>query len=287
MKVGLIDIDSKMPNLALMKLSAYFKNLGHKVDLTSSLFADEYDEIFASKVFTYSEMPILPDKTIVGGPGYSLDSFLDEDIETMMPDYSLYNCDYAIGFTTRGCDRKCPFCIVPQKEGKFHVVGDIYSFWQGQKWLMLLDNSLNTDEDHFLMICNQIEKEKIHVDFNQGLDIRHLTNIQAEALSELKLWGQTPIRFAWDLMDNEPFVRHGISILRRHNLASKTMFYVLIGFNTTEKEDLYRIEILRGLKVEPFVMPYNKFDRYQKSLARWVNHKSTFKSVKWEDYKYK
>lgn len=287
MKIGLIDIDSKMPNLALMKLSAYFKNLGHEVELTSPLFADGYDEAFASKIFTYSEMPILPDTAIVGGSGYSLDSWLDEDIEAMMPDYSLYNCDYAIGFTTRGCNRECPFCIVPKKEGNFHIVGDIYGFWQGQKRLMLLDNSLNTDEDHFLMICGQIEKEKISVDFNQGLDIRHLTDIQAEALSELKLWGQTPLRFAWDLMENEPFVRHGIHILYHHKLLSKTMFYVLIGFNTTEEEDLYRIETLRGLKTEPFVMPYDKFNKYQKSLTRWVNHKAIFKSVKWEDYKYK
>jgi len=287
MKVGLIDIDSKIPNLALMKLSTYFKNLGHEVELTSPLFANKYDEIFASKIFTYSEMPVLPDNAIIGGSGYSLDSWLDEDTETIMPDYSLYGCDYAIGFTTRGCNRKCPFCVVPEKEGKFHIVGNIYGFWKGQKRLMLLDNSLNTDEGHFLMICDQIGKEKISVDFNQGLDIRHLTNIQAKALSKLKLWGQTPLRFAWDLMETEPLVRHGISILCHHKLISKSMFYVLIGFNTTEKEDLYRIEMLRGLKAEPFVMPYDKFDRYQKSFARWVNHKAIFKSVEWKDYKYR
>ena len=34
----------------------------------------------------------------------------------------------------------------------------------------------------------------------------------------------------------------------------------------------------------PFVMPYNKKDKYQKQFARWVNHKAIFKSVKWEDY---
>lgn len=284
MKIGLIDIDSKIPNLALMKLSAYHKQLGHEVELTSPLFANKYDEVFASKIFIYSEMPILPSNAIIGGSGHSLNSWLDEDTENMMPDYSLYSCNYAIGFTTRGCDRKCSFCIVPKKEGKFHIVGDIYGFWRGQKRLMLLDNSLNTDEKHFLRICNQIEKEKISIDFNQGLDIRHLTDIQVKALSLLRLWGQTPLRFAWDLMENEPFVRRGISILHHHKLILKSMFYVLIGFNTTEEEDLYRVEELRGLKAEPFVMPYDKFNPYQKDFARWVNHKAIFKSVKWENY---
>jgi len=284
MKVGLIDLDSKMPNLALMKISRYFKSLNYKVELTSPLFAKDYDELFASKIFTYSEMPMLPESTIIGGSGYSLDSRLDESIENLMPDYSLYGCDYAIGFTTRGCNRKCPFCIVPKKEGKFHVVGDIYDFWQGQKKLMLLDNSLNTDEDHFLKIYDQVKKEKVSINFNQGLDIRYLTDIQAKALTELKLWKQ--IHFAWDLMESEPLVRHGISILYHHNLISKSMFYVLIGFNTTKEEDLYRVEELRGLGIDPFVMPYDKFDEYQKAFARWVNMKSVFKSVSWKDYKY-
>jgi len=285
MKVGLIDVDSKMPNLALMKLSTYFKNLGHKTELTSPLFANKYDEIFASKIFTYSEMPILPDNTIIGGPGYSLNSYLDEDTEIMMPNYSLYGCDYAIGFTTRGCNRKCPFCIVSKKEGNFHIVGDIYSFWQGQPRLILLDNSLNTDENHFLMICDQIERNHIKVDFNQGLDIRYLTDAQAIMLASLKLWKQ--IHFAWDLMSIEKSVRKGIEILNRYHLKYKSMFYILIGYDTTPEEDLYRVEILRGLGVDPFVMPYNKFDRYQKSFARWVNHKAIFKSVEWEDYKYR
>ncbi len=283
MKIGLIDIDSKIPNLALMKLSTYFKNQGHEVELTSPLFAGEYDETFASKVFTYSEMPILPDNTIVGGSGYSLDSWLDEDTEVLMPDYSLYDRNYAIGFTTRGCNRKCPFCIVPAKEGKFHIVGDIHNFWSDQEKLMLLDNSLNTDENHFLMICNQIEKEKIYVDFSQGLDIRYLTDTQAKALKKLKLWKQ--IHFAWDLIETEPFVRQGILILSNHKLISKSMFYVLVGFNTTPEEDLYRVELLRDFKIDPFIMPYDKFDEYQKNFARWVNHKAIFKSVEWKNYR--
>jgi len=282
MKVGLIDVDSKIPNLALMKISAYFKAQGHKVELTSSLFANKYDEIFASKVFNYTEKPMLPDKAIVGGSGYSLETKLDEDMENLMPDYSLYNCGYAMGFTSRGCNRNCPFCIVPKKEGKWRSVCDIYQFWNGQDQIKLLDNSLNTNEIHFELILNQIIKNKIKVGFIQGLDIRYLSKQQAHLLSKVRLWKQ--IHFAWDLMATEPFVRHGISILYQHKLCNKSMFYVLIGFNTTQEEDLYRVETLRGLGIDPFVMPYNKFNRYQKDFARWVNMKAIFKTVEWKDY---
>ena len=61
-------------------------------------------------------------------------------------------------------------------------------------------------------------------------------------------------------------------------------FYVLIGYNSTEDEDLHRIEVLRDYGCDPYVMPFNKDDHYQKKLTRWVNHKAIFKSVKWAEY---
>ncbi len=284
MKIGLIDIDSKIPNLALMKISTYHKLLGNEVALTSPLFANQFDQCFASKVFDYTNMPILPIWTQLGGTGIEGNNGkkLDPHTEHLMPDYSLYNCEYAIGFTSRGCDRKCPFCIVPKKEGKWNAVADIYEFWNGQDRIMLLDNSLNTNDSHFKKILNQLIKKKVKVDFSQGLDIRHLNDKQAYLLSRVRLWKR--IHFAWDLIQIERYIRRGLEILNKHNLKY-IMFYILIGFNSTPKEDLYRVEILRGLGVDSFVMPYDKFDDYQRKFARWVNHKAIFKSVKWEDYK--
>ena len=281
MKVGLVDIDSKIPNLALMKLSQYHKQLKHKVELTSPLWANQYDLVIASKIFTYTVMPILPLDAKVGGSGCDMKSKLIDPIEYIMPDYSLYNCEYAIGFTSRGCNRKCPFCIVPEKEGKFRIVGQIESFWNGQEKLMLLDNALNTSDHHFDLILGQLRENNIKVDFSQGLDIRYLNDKQAYLLSGIRLWKR--IHFAWDFIQIEKHVRKGIEILHKHNVKH-IMFYVLIGFNSTPEEDLYRVETLRGLGVDPFVMPYDKFDDYQRRFARWVNHKAIFKSVKWENY---
>ena len=283
MKVGLIDIDSKIPNLALMKISAYYQQKGHTW-MTAPLYANQYDLIYASKIFDFSPMPILPDHAIVGGSGIDLTSKLDENIEHIYPDYGLYGCDYAIGYTSRGCNRKCPFCIVPKKEGRFKIVcDDIGEFWRGQERLILLDSAINTDDVHFGVISEQLISHNIQVDFNQGLDIRYLNDFQGHCLRRIHTFKQ--IHFAWDFIQIEKAVRRGIEILKRHKLVSRSMFYVLIGYNTTPEEDTYRVDVLRGLGVDPFVMPFDKFNQYQRDFARYVNHKAIFKSVKWGEYR--
>ena len=115
MKIGLYDIDSKIPNLALMKLSAWHKQQGDQTELFFPLMSKSYDKIYASQVFTKSHPVYRYDE--IGGSGTKNWSIvLPDEIEHIYPDYELYNCNYAMGFTTRGCIRKCPFCIVKDKE---------------------------------------------------------------------------------------------------------------------------------------------------------------------------
>ena len=230
MKVSLVDVDSKIPNLALMKVSAYHKARGDEVNFYGPLF-DKPDVVYASKLFNFTpEYGYYPDCDIIrGGTGYGIKTRLPPEIESMFPDYSIYDCsviekrrkvgEYALGFTSRGCIRNCPFCVVPEKEGKLQVVGDIYSFWSGQKYLMLLDNNFTaTPFEHFITICQQFRKHKIKVNF-QGLDIRLLTDDHARILAKVSLWKQ--MHFAWDFMEHEQAVRRGIEILRRYMPISK------------------------------------------------------------------
>ena len=51
MKIGLYDVDSKIPNLALMKLSAWHKQQGDKTELFFPLMSNSYDKVYASQVF--------------------------------------------------------------------------------------------------------------------------------------------------------------------------------------------------------------------------------------------
>ncbi|NPV80707.1 MAG: radical SAM protein [Firmicutes bacterium] len=285
-RVGLIQVDGKWPNLALMKLSAWHKAHGDSVEWFNALEGSRYDVIYASKVFTTTpDFPYLPAHVFKGGTGYNLDVILPLEAEQSFPDYSLYpKCDFAIGFTTRGCVRHCPFCIVPQKEGRLRVVGDLKSFWHGQRKVILLDNNLTAAPwEHFECVMRQFIETKVAVDFSQGLDARLINDEQAELLAKVRLWKR--IHFAWDKMNDEAAIRRGIEVLKRHISLHDVMFYVLIGFDTVWEEDLYRVETLRGMGVDPFVMPYNRRDPYQRAFARWVNHKAVFKSVPWNRYR--
>lgn len=287
MRIALIDVDSKIPNLALMKLSAHHKAKGDNVEFFTPLFSRP-DLAHVSKVFTDSpDYEYWPDCEIIkGGSGYDMKTELPPEIESLCPDYSLYGIDYAMGFTTRGCIRRCPFCIVPIKEGHIRAVADIYDFWSGQKNLMLMDNNLTAEPEHYRRVLGQLIKHGTRTSFSQGLDIRLIDDEKAALLARVKLWKGKGIHFAFDSVKYENTVRRGIAYLLKAGIAPRNLtFYVLIGFDSTPEEDLHRVELLRSLGVNPFVMPYNRRDTYQRVFARWVNHKAIFKSVKWQDYK--
>jgi hypothetical protein len=129
--VLLLDVDSRLPNLALMKLSRYFKEQGRRVILARrESFIKGAETVYASCVF-YSPASqrrirklrdYYGESLILGGSGVDIRARLPCKIEKLPADYTLYPelKDQAIGFITRGCPFDCPFCIVPTKEGKTH-----------------------------------------------------------------------------------------------------------------------------------------------------------------------
>lgn len=113
-RIGLFQVDGKWANLALMKLSAWHKARGDSVEMFFALKGG-YDKVYASKVFDFTaDSPYVPESAIKGGTGYDLTTCLPDEVESIFPDYNLYPWwDAAIGFTTRGCIRHCPFCLAP------------------------------------------------------------------------------------------------------------------------------------------------------------------------------
>ncbi len=284
MRIGLHQADGKWPNLALMKLSAWHKTQGDTVEWFMPLRS--CDRVYSSKVFIFTlESEYLPDGTIKGGTGYDVTTQLPPDVECCCPDYSLYPGKVpAMGFTTRGCVRHCPFCVVPCKEGAIRIVSDILSFWRGQDSVILLDNNLTAAPwDHFRLVLQQAISNRLFLDITQGLDLRLLTDEQAELLAQTRR--RKRVRFAWDQPGDEAAIRVGLQTALHHFSPRDIAVYVLVGFNTDQNQDLHRIRVLHGLGVNPFVMPFNRSDGYQRRLARWCNHKAIFKSVPWEDYR--
>ena len=137
MKIGLLDVDShNFPNLALMKISAYYKQLGLDVSMYMPLY--DYDKIYKSKIFTFTkDIKLLHNVEIIkGGTGYDVEKKLPDYIDKIYPDYSLYGItDTAYGCLTRGCFRKCDFCVVSKKEGvKVYQAYRLNQFWNGQRY---------------------------------------------------------------------------------------------------------------------------------------------------------
>ncbi len=291
-KIAIYDVDSKIPNLALMKISAYHKQQGDDVEMYVPLFKDSYDKIFASKIFNFSDGTLLDEeKMIIGGTGHNMMKTLPQEIEDLQPDYSLYNCPHNIGFTMRGCRLKCSFCVVPKKEGKPKADNTIDEIWQQRdsNFIMLLDNDFFGNPEWKDRI-EEIKEYKLKVNFSQGLNIRNIKEDQALALASVNFTNShatsKQVTFAWDDPRHEKLIHEGIKRVTDAGLKPYQMaFYVLIGYHSTEEEDLHRVELLRSYGCDPYAMPYDKFDDYQKKFTRWVNHKAIFKSVAWKDYK--
>lgn len=112
----------------------------------------QYDVVYASKIFTFTpdyDYSGLQTKVLEkGGTGYDIMKTLPDEIEnTDKLDYSLYpKCDYSLVFLSRGCIRKCKFCLVNKKEGYIHSVKPVRLNPRG-KWIDVLDNNFFASPD--------------------------------------------------------------------------------------------------------------------------------------------
>lgn len=285
MRIGLIDVDShNFPNLCLMKLSAYHKAQGDRVEWWR--LGRRYDIVYKSRVFTdtYSKDTITvrnADLVICGGTGYGPGPNLPDAVEHICPDYSLYPqfSDTAYGFLTRGCPRNCGFCIVSGKEGRRSVqVADLPEFWRGQTEIKLMDPNLLACPDHEKLLV-QLADSRAMVDFTQGLDIRLISRDNVSLLNRVRT---KAVHFAWD-NPAEDLTKQFQKFLELTNIRShiRRRVYVLTNYGSTHEQDLYRVNTLRAMGYSPYVMIYERptAPRITRHLQRWVNNKRIFHAV--------
>ncbi len=285
MRIGLCDVDShNWPNLCLMKLSAYHKARGDHVEWWRP--EGRYDRVYKSRVFTdtYSQDTITvtnAGEVVCGGTGYGLGPNLPDAVEHTYPDYSIYPqfSDIAYGFLSRGCPRNCGFCLVSDKEGRRSVqVADLAEFWNGQREIKLLDANLLACSDHEKLIL-QLAESRAYVDFSQGLDIRLITPDNVALLNRVRT---KAIHFAWDNPDIDltPDFRRFLELTAIKNVRKRKV-YVLTNYGSTHEQDLYRVETLRGMGYDPYVMVYDRPSAppITRQLQRWVNNKRIFHTV--------
>lgn len=293
MKVLLVQVDGKLPNLALMKLSSWHKSQGDEVGFN----VNNPDKVYVSVVFKKNRenakgIPRLyPDAEVFfGGPGYDLDIELPEEVEFSVPDYSIYpKMDFSMGFTTRGCIRNCYFCIVPEKEGPLTIWQHPMDFHNPAfRTIMLLDNNWLADKEWFLETSQWILDKGLKV-WEHGMDIRLLDKDIVSRLAQLK-WAK-PLHFAYDSDDLAEPVERGIKLLNDGGVDVRSKVRVLVYMDDSSQSEfdsvLNRCRRLKKWGATPLVM-FNIDKKPTKTvnhLRRWTGRPWLFWKIDFEEYK--
>lgn len=302
MKIAIIDADligrkkHRFPNLACMKISGYYKELGCKVELKEDYDGlEKYDKIFISKVFTDTpiEEDILKmDNVKYGGTGFFYDKAepLPYEIEHHMPDYHLYDnwvekqigkgekrktlqyyLDFSIGFTTRGCFRQCPFCVNKnyKKVVKHSPLKEFLD--KDRKYICLLDDNI-LGYSGWKEIFEELNNIGKRFQYKQGMDERILTDEKCEVILNSNYLGD--YIFAFDNIEDKEIIIKKLEMWNKHrqmnNNKRHTKFYVFCGFDRNDKWDdefwkqdiidvFERIKILMTYNCSPYIMRYKDY----------------------------
>lgn len=293
--IGIYDADNTgFPNLALMKISAYYKSNNIPVEWANPLFG-KYAKVYISKVFSFTESPdyiFNAGDIIYGGTGYNYNT-LPQEIDKMQPDYSIYKYidnKTAYGFLTRGCPNKCKWCIVPHKEGQIKPYMDIEEIaTDGRRKIILMDNNILAS-NYGLEQLNKIIKLGLYVDFNQGLDARLVTDDIAQILARVNFIRY--IRFGCDTEQQIIECENAIAKIDQYK-SKKSNYFLYTMLNDDIKECCKRINYFRRNRnvtifAQPFLKPgcKKRFDvpQWQKDLARYCNVKSIYRTIELKDY---
>ncbi len=290
MNVRITQLDGSLPNLALMRLSAWHKAQGDEVcfstDPRRGMFEPDYDRVYGSAIFSFSaedaaRLAVEFPGAIIGGTGSGSNATLDGIIPTQFTglDYSLWPSFRAsLGFTQRGCRLACKFCVVPEKEGKPKSVATIADIWRGhghQKHLHLLDNDFFGNPEWRERLA-EVRDGGFKVCFNQGINVRILTNEIARELATIEYrddnFQRRRLYTAWDNIGDERIFFRGVDRLEAAGVPPKhLMAYMLVGYDPEETwERIFeRFEKMTARGIRPFPMVYG--DRPDlKKFQRWV-----------------
>lgn len=327
MRIAIIDADligrrkHRFPNLACMKISAYYKSIGANVFLkTNYEHLDDYDKVFVSKVFTDTPIDeeILRLKNVTyGGTGFFYDKSpkLPDEVEHAFPDYHLYDewikrktedgtksselkyyTDYSIGFLTRGCFRQCQFCVNRNYKEvvKHSPLAEFYDKSR-PKFCLLDDNFLGLSCWKELLL--ELQSTNKPFQFKQGLDERILTDEKCKILFKSKYDGD--YIFAFDDINDSALIERKLQLIRQYT-KKRLKFYVFCGFDRKDMWDIdfwnqdildlmARIKILIKYNALPYVM---RFMRYTESpyeslynnIARWCNQPAFFTKKSFREF---
>jgi hypothetical protein len=265
-------------SIACLKIGAWLKSRGDYCELFEDVLppAGDFDEIWISTVFTFDAHHVITlireakkrcNRVQVGGISATLlpDIYRAEGVDVVVgyqheaegfiPDYSLLKkpTPYSILYTSRGCIRRCAFCMVPILDPVFYDIPD----WE--KYISPDSNSLIFYDNNFTakpMDSFRRDVAKLHklcdsgkiksIDFNQGFDCRIITEEQADLLKGLPI---NPVRFAFDGMHEDGHYQRAIRLMASRGFRNFTS-YTLYNFNDTPMDFWYRLHESVKLGIE-------------------------------------
>lgn len=297
MNVRVTHLDGKLPNLAVMKLAHWHKAQGDTVTfsrkIAREIFEPEYDRVYASAIFGFSRRILDAfleqwPEAVVGGTGteqlHTVEQVVGVD-EYEHYDYGLYpGFTGSIGFTQRGCRLRCGFCVVPNKEGRPRSVNRIADIWRGEpfpKHIHLLDNDFfGQPEDQWRARVDEILTGGFKVCFNQGINIRLITDVAAEWIAKLPYYDDgfkaRRLYTAWDNLKDEGIFFRGVDRLEAAGVPpTHLLVYMLVGYakDETMESIMYRFERMVARGIRPYPMVFNNQNRELKRFQRWVIRK--------------
>lgn len=313
MKIGIIDVDchgakkkwgaTQYPNLALSKIAAWHRENGDEVEWATPF--EHYGKLYMSKIFNFTPDDLTiydTNEVIKGGTGYDIFSKLQQEIDDMQPDFSIYPNmpnDVAIGFTTRGCDKKCAWCVVSRKEGFIHPYWDIDRVANGRKKIILMDNNILAGGEYAKDQVRKIIDRGYRIDFNQAMDARLVTDEWADLLVQVK-WIDNRVRFGCDTKGQVQDCLRVMDMLNERGAKLEYFFYTMLHGKFDECFE--RIETLRQLNlrnrsnhsgrgVYAYAQPYrdpdnpkNPVPQWQKDMAQWCNKRMLYTSCDFADF---
>jgi hypothetical protein len=256
-----------------MKLSAFYRSQNCEVVLKRIRFGNmgvvKADLHLASTVFRINSSSAkirqlqeqLGDSLVLGGSGHDLVRRLPPEVESAFPDYGLYgHTSCAIGFLTRGCNKRCAFCVVPKKEGGVKRIAQSFDEFvpPGQRNVLLLDDNLLSSPEAGALIEEMIRR-RYAVNFSQTLDIAYLTEDLFRLLVQVDSRNARFSRRMIYFSLNYPGTirqfecrRQMLKQFGKHCVSAVCIY----GFDTSLSQDYARFRALRRLKIRPFFQEY-------------------------------
>jgi len=316
MKIAALNASPSAYNLGVEKILNYHRRIGDRTTRYLDMFDWDADKVYISAIFTwdlprmvklYKRARLITDNIELGGPAVTKLSNWVEEKTGIKPFVGLNGIfdkefgEYDYTFTSRGCPRNCPFCLVSDLEGKKVVEDD--GFLPAPN---IGDNNiLMTSREHQELVveremgCLPHHLSGSRIDVNSGFDCRVFQN---DMPYYYKLWGCLPLkmwRFAFDEPESEQAIRRVLAFFKEKGLDRHTVqVYVLCNFPGVDVgEVMDRAEIIKGYGMQPYLMKYvpvtsttrgyyadEEWKFYANLMIAYYNQPKIWMSCSWEEF---